>query len=70
MQQLKVSDLLGLITRHCIGKGKLGILDMTGNSWDLEPTDKGLLEEFRCAGRPLLVIHSSPHKDEPYDDDP
>ncbi|KAF3436035.1 hypothetical protein FNV43_RR23127 [Rhamnella rubrinervis] len=51
-------------------KGKLGILDVTGNSWDHEPTDKAMLEEFQRAGRPLLIINSTRPKDGPYDDDP
>lgn len=52
----------------CYLAGNLGLLDLSGNNWDCQPTHG--LAEIQLAGRPVLILSSLPASDAPYDDDP
>lgn len=51
-------------------KGKLGKLDLTGNTLLCLSSYTSMLLKFRSHGKPIVVFPSLPTADTPYDDDP
>ncbi|KAL2556891.1 RNI-like superfamily protein [Forsythia ovata] len=53
-----------------VTKGKLELLDLTGNSFGEQLADESVLAEFRVNGKLILKMSSSVAPNTPYDDDP
>lgn len=49
--------------------GTLGLLDLSGNTWDYKPVYASMLADIQCNGRLLLILPSLT-PDAPYDADP
>ncbi|KAL5562041.1 hypothetical protein UlMin_031788 [Ulmus minor] len=53
-----------------VANGKFALLDLRGNTLDLQTDASALLAEFQRTGKPVLLLPSRLTLDAPYDDDP
>nr|DAD20148.1 TPA_asm: hypothetical protein HUJ06_021611 [Nelumbo nucifera] len=51
-------------------RGKIELLDLTGNTRCCQPHTSSMLAEFQVHGRPIVLLPSFPASTAPYDDDP